>query len=62
VAPLKARVEIDRTDSALWQTKNDLKLAAGMSVTAKISQGTRTVLDYLLSPIVRISNEAGRER
>jgi hemolysin D len=62
VAPFKARVEIDPTELALWQTKNKLKLAAGMSVTAEISQGTRTVLDYLLSPIVRISNEAGRER
>jgi hemolysin D len=62
VAPFKARVEIDPTELKLWQSKNDLKLAAGMSVTAEINQGTRTVLDYLLSPIVRISNEAGRER
>jgi hemolysin D len=50
------------TELALSQTKNKLKLAAGMTVTAEINQGTRTVLDYLLSPIVRISNEAGRER
>jgi hypothetical protein len=29
---------------------------------AEINQGTRTVLDYLLSPIARISSEAGGER
>jgi hemolysin D len=62
VAPFKARVEIDPIELKLWQSKNDLKLAAGMSITAEINQGTRTVLDYLLSPIARISSEVGRER
>ena len=37
-------------------------LAAGMQVTAEINLGTRTVLEYLLSPVRRTLHEAGRER
>jgi len=33
-----------------------------MAVTAEIHQGTRSVLEYLLSPIQRVAQEAGRER
>jgi len=37
-------------------------LTPGMQVTAEMHLGTRTVLDYLLSPIARTVREAGRER
>ena len=37
-------------------------LSAGMSAKAEIITGKRTVLDYLLSPIARAAQEAGRER
>jgi len=37
-------------------------LAPGMQVTAEINLGTRTVLEYLLSPVTRTLHEAGRER
>jgi hemolysin D len=37
-------------------------LSPGMQVAAEINQGTRTVLDYLLSPVQGVFHEAGRER
>ncbi len=40
--------------------KHDLE--AGMQIVAEIHQGSRTVMEYLLSPIQRVSAEAGRER
>jgi HlyD family secretion protein len=39
-----------------------LKLSPGMIVQAEISQGRRTVLEYLLSPVQKVAQEAGRER
>jgi hemolysin D len=39
-----------------------LKLAPGMVVQAEIHQGRRTVLEYLLSPVQKVANEAARER
>jgi hemolysin D len=39
-----------------------LPLAAGMQLSAEIMQGDRTVLEYLLSPVQRVTSEAGRER
>ena len=37
-------------------------LTPGMQVTAEINLGTRTVLEYILSPVQRTLHEAGRER
>jgi HlyD family secretion protein len=37
-------------------------LSPGMQVTAEINLGTRTVLEYVLSPVQRTLHEAGRER
>jgi len=37
-------------------------LTPGMQVTAEIHLGTRTILEYLLSPVVGAFQEAGRER
>jgi HlyD family secretion protein len=37
-------------------------LSPGMQVTAEINLGTRTVLEYILSPMQRTLHEAGRER
>jgi hypothetical protein len=33
-----------------------------MQVSAEIKQGTRTVMEYLLSPIQRVASEAAMER
>ncbi len=40
----------------------DLKLSPGMVVTAEVNQGQRSVLEYLLSPVQKVSAEAARER
>jgi HlyD family secretion protein len=37
-------------------------LSPGMQVQAEIKLGTRTVLEYLLSPVTKAFHEAGRER
>jgi hypothetical protein len=37
-------------------------IQAGMAVTAEVKTGERSVLSYLLSPIAKATNEAGRER
>ena len=39
-----------------------LRLVPGMQVSAEIHLGTRSVLDYLLSPVQKLAQEAGRER
>lgn len=39
-----------------------LRLSPGMVVQAEIHQGQRTVLEYLLSPVQKVAQEAGRER
>ena len=36
--------------------------AAGMAATAEVKTGARRIIDYLLSPIAKAANEAGRER
>lgn len=38
------------------------RLSPGMQVNAEINLGTRTVLEYLLSPVQKTLHEAGRER
>lgn len=38
------------------------KLVPGMQVTAEISEGRRTVMQYLLSPVQKALQESGRER
>jgi len=37
-------------------------LVPGMQVNAEIHLGTRSVLEYLLSPVQKVAHEAGRER
>jgi len=39
-----------------------LKLTPGMQVAAEIHLGERSVIEYLLSPIQKVAQEAGRER
>jgi len=38
------------------------RLVPGMLVSAEIHLGTRSVLEYLLSPVQKVTHEAGRER
>jgi hemolysin D len=41
---------------------NKLQLVPGMLVNAEIHLGTRSVIEYLLSPVQKVTHEAGRER
>ena len=38
------------------------QITPGMQVVAEINQGTRTVMEYLLSPVQGVFQEAARER
>jgi len=46
----------------LWVDGKPQRLAPGMQVSAEINLGSRTVLEYLLSPVQKAVQEAGRER
>lgn len=57
----------DRDQEDMVARAEDLTTAltvtqAGMSVTAEVRTGERSVISYLLSPIARAVNESGRER
>lgn len=55
-----ARVALDRTQI---QVENKVvNLSPGMAVTVEIKTGSRTVLSYLLSPLLRFKQESLRER
>jgi len=36
-------------------------VSAGMLVSAEVNLGSRTVMEYLLSPVQKVTHEAGRE-
>ena len=37
------------------------RVSAGMLVSAEVNLGSRTVMEYLLSPVQKVTHEAGRE-
>jgi hemolysin D len=43
-------------------TGQKLQAGAGMQVAVEIHQGRRTALEYLLSPVAKAVQEAGREK
>jgi HlyD family secretion protein len=56
------RALISLGSSRLESHGKQLRLVPGMLVNAEIHLGTRTVLEYLLSPVQKVAHEAGRER
>lgn len=59
--PYRARIKLN--EQFLTDPSGEvLHLAAGMQVVAEINQGQRTVLEYLLSPVRKVVQEAARER
>jgi len=56
------RALIDLSGNHLESQGRQLKLVPGMQVNAEIHLGTRSVLEYLLSPVQKVAHEAGRER
>jgi HlyD family secretion protein len=61
VQTYKAIVELNEQALRLPNGKV-LDIAPGMAATVEIHQGTRSVMEYLLSPVQRVALEAGRER
>ena len=58
----RAIVQLDTMTMASATTGEKLMLNPGMLVTAEIHQGQRSVLEYLLSPVKKVGQEAARER
>jgi adhesin transport system membrane fusion protein len=54
-------VDIKTEKNHLGATREDLPITPGMEASIEIHTGTRTVLEYLLKPLLRIKNEAFRE-
>ncbi len=55
-----ARISLDRTQMEIDDRL--VNLSAGMAVTVEIKTGARTVLSYVLSPLLRYKQETLRER
>ena len=55
-----ARISLDRTQMQVEDRLVNLSL--GMAVTTEIKTGSRTVLSYLLSPVLRYQHDSLRER
>jgi membrane fusion protein, hemolysin D len=62
VGALAFRALIDLESQAFEADGRRYRLIPGMQLTAEINLGTRTVLEYLLSPVRKAFHEAGRER
>jgi hemolysin D len=59
-AVFMARVGLDRT--AILTGDQILRLKPGMAVTVEIDTGMRRIIDYLLSPLIRHTEESMTER
>ncbi|SED77887.1 hemolysin D [Rhizobiales bacterium GAS188] len=55
-----ARVSLDRTQMQV--ENNSVNMSPGMAVTVEIKTGSRRVISYLLSPLLRYKQETLRER
>lgn len=60
--PLLYKALVGLKNRELVADGENLAMAAGMQVAAEIHLGTRTVMEYLLSPVRKAWHEAGRER
>ena len=56
------RALINLESGHLESQGRQLRLVPGMLVNAEIHLGTRSVVEYLLSPVQKVAHEAGRER
>ena len=54
------RIRLDAADIAVDRKR--VAISPGMAVNAEIITGDRRVIEYLLSPVLRYRDEAGRER
>jgi len=59
---LAYRALVDLKSQELLVEGAKYALSAGMQVSGEINLGTRTILEYVLSPVQKAWHEAGRER
>jgi HlyD family secretion protein len=62
MGPLAFRALVEPASQALAADGQRYALQPGMQVAGEIHLGTRTVLEYLLSPVQKAFHEAARER
>lgn len=62
MGPLTYRAIVELPSQTLEADGRSYPVAPGMQVAAEIHLGTRSVIEYLLSPVRRAFHEAGRER
>ena len=55
-------VTVETAKSYLGAEANPLPITTGMQATVDIHTGTRTVIDYLVKPVLKLRGEAFRER
>jgi len=55
-----ARVTLDQTTMNV--DGKTVNLTPGMAATVEIKTGKRKLIEFLLSPLMRMTTEAGRER
>ncbi len=53
---------VNLSSQTLHSANKEFPLVSGMRVTVEINQGRQTVMQYLLSPIVKVAQEGGHER
>ena len=62
MGPLAYRALVELRSQDLVVDGSRYALSAGMQVSSEINLGTRTILEYVLSPVQKAWQEAGRER
>jgi len=62
MGPLAYRALVDLKSQILAIDKESYRVAPGMQVAGEIHLGTRSILEYLLSPVQKAWHEAARER
>jgi hemolysin D len=62
MGPLAYRAQVDLKSQDLVVDGARYALSAGMQVSGEINLGTRSILEYVLSPVQKAWHEAGRER
>jgi HlyD family secretion protein len=62
MGPLAYRALVDLKSQDLDVNGARYVLSPGMQVSSEIHLGTRSILEYVLSPVQKAWHEAGRER
>ena len=56
------QVQVETEKTYLGAKEGDLPITAGMQATVDIHTGTKTVIDFLIKPVLKMKSEAFRER